>query len=130
MMLFVKLHNGDLQANPDGCFVAMPTLPNEAYSSGGVYVLVDPTTGDVIFVGQTKAFDRREKEWGRSRDPDMAGADFDPKYPTDDYDTRRGAGQKVWEDKQPDKNKNRPVSPRNPNRERYEKAADDYPDYP
>jgi hypothetical protein len=47
-------------------------------------------------------------------------------YPTDDYATRRGLEQWLYEQYNPPMNRQRPVSPRNPRRDEYKRAAEEY----
>jgi hypothetical protein len=52
--------------------------------------------------------------------------DFEGIYRTDNYDIRRGLEQMIYDSHYPDLNRIRPVSPINPNRDKYQKAAEEF----
>jgi len=88
---------------------------------GGTYKLIDQRTGEVRYVGRTRDLARREAE--HARDPDKAGLYCEVDWRTDDYRVMRGREQMLYEQYQPDKNRLRPISPRNPHRSQYLEAA-------
>jgi uncharacterized protein RhaS with RHS repeats len=92
---------------------------------GGAYTIRDKQTGEVVYVGQTDNFERRRREHDRGRFPE-ARYEFKPEYDTDDYATRRGLEQWLYEQYNPPMNRQRPVSPRNPRRDEYKRAAEEY----
>jgi hypothetical protein len=93
---------------------------------GGVYVLTDPESGEVMRSGRTIDFDRREGEHGR--DPLLENLTFDRRYNTDDYATQRGLEQAVHDAYQPPLNRINPISPNNLNRPGYMNAAKSFLD--
>ena len=94
-------------------------------AKGGAYTIRDKTTGEVVYIGRTDDFARRESEHRRGRYPESQ-YDFERTYPTDDYATQRGLEQYLYDTHKPRDNRQRPVSPRNPRRHEYERAADKY----
>ncbi|OGP72778.1 MAG: hypothetical protein A2V86_08725 [Deltaproteobacteria bacterium RBG_16_49_23] len=92
-------------------------------SKGGTYKLRDPETGDVKRTGQTKDLDRREKE--HARNPKTKDLDFEVDRRSDDREARLGREQKIHDEHRgtSDLNKRNPISPNNPNRERYIKKG-------
>ena len=92
---------------------------------GGAYTIRDKQTGEVVYVGQTDNFERRSREHARGRFPEDR-YEFKPEYDTDDYATRRGLEQWLYEQYNPPMNRQRPVSPRNPRRDEYKRAAEEY----
>ena len=93
----------------------------ETVARGGTYRLVDPTTGEVQYVGRTNDLARREAEhW---RDPIKGQLRFEVDWRTDDYAVRRGREQMLYEHYRPPLNRIRPISPRNPRLQEYLDAA-------
>jgi tetratricopeptide (TPR) repeat protein len=88
---------------------------------GGVYLLRDPKTEDVMRSGRTNDFARRQYE--HQRDPKTRPFDFEVEYRTDVYNEQRGLEKIAHEQYKPPLNKIRPISPRNPKRAIYEAAA-------
>jgi hypothetical protein len=88
---------------------------------GGTYTLTDPNTGEVQRTGRTKDLDRREAEHARSKE--TKDLDFNVDKRTDSYNTQRGREQALHDKYKPPMNKIRPVSPRNPDRSKYMRAA-------
>ncbi|WP_081752728.1 RHS repeat-associated core domain-containing protein [Kallotenue papyrolyticum] len=74
---------------------ATSTSNNKTTPKGGTYVLKDPQTGNVDYVGQTKDLKRREKD--HKRDPRLKDLDFDVDARTDDYAARRGREQILYD---------------------------------
>ena len=91
---------------------------------GGVYVLTDPATGKVMRSGRTKHLDVRKAQ--HKRDPALRQYRFDAVERTDVYAEQRGLEQLVHDTYSPPLNKVRPISPRNPRREQYLNAAEQY----
>jgi len=90
----------------------------------GVYALKDRHTGDIVRTGRTNNFLRREAE--HLRDPNLKKYEFAPLYHTDVYAEQRGLEQLAHELYKPPLNKINPISPTNPNRPAYIKAAQNY----
>jgi len=92
---------------------------------GGVYVLRDPETGDVVRTGRTNNLGGRERQ--HLRDPILGQFDFDAVYTTNDYATQRGLENYVYK-LYPNAPYNyiRPISPTNKNITTYVIAATDY----
>ena len=91
---------------------------------GGVYLLRDPITRKVMRTGRTNNFIRREAE--HMRNPDLQAYDFEPVYPTDRYFQQRGLEQRLHDRFQPPLNFKQPISPYNPLRPVYMRAANAY----
>jgi len=92
-----------------------------AAATGGTYVLTDPKTGDVQRSGRTNNLDRREGEHKRGEDTKDFKFKVDKR--TDNPDARRGREQVLHDKYKPPMNKIRPISPRNPKRQKYLDAA-------
>jgi len=95
-------------------------------AKGGIYRHAD-ANGKTVRTGRTVDLKRRERE--HANDPRLQDYDFEPLYRTDDYDELRGLEQMVHMNNPggpPPLNFRNPVSPRNPNRDKYRKAAEDY----
>jgi hypothetical protein len=90
---------------------------NITYAKGGTYVLKDPVTGEVMRTGRTSDLSRREREHSGS------GLIFEVDKRTDDYDAQRGREQIIHDRYNPSLNRIRPISPNNPNRDRYLEAG-------
>ncbi len=89
---------------------------------GGVYVLKDGD--DVMRSGRTNDFKRRAAE--HKRKPELEGYQFETKHKTNDYHTQRGLEQKVHDEFKPPLDKIEPISPHNPRKPEYIKAAEDF----
>lgn len=63
---------------------------------GGVYEMVDDTTGQVIYTGRTYDFETRASQ--HARDPRFDTATMREKYYTDDYTTQRALEQQNYND--------------------------------
>jgi hypothetical protein len=90
-------------------------------ASGGVYLLRDPETGQVVRTGRTNDLSRRGAE--HARDERLQDYDFEAVYRSDDYATQRGLEQVIHNRYQPPLNRIRPISPSNRNYDRYMNAA-------
>jgi hypothetical protein len=95
-----------------------------APAKGGAYVLKDPETDRVMRTGRTKDHNRRRDE--HQTRPDTAALDYEAKSRSDDYAIQRGHEQLLHDEHQPSLNKIRPISPKNPNRDKYIRAAREY----
>jgi len=95
-----------------------------ARAKGGTYLLKDPETGQVMRTGRTNDHERRRSE--HKRHPETKPLDYEPVYKLDDKNTRRGLEQILHDEHQPPLDKIRPISPDNPNRDKYLKAARSY----
>jgi len=93
----------------------------ETTARGGTYRLVDPTTGEVQYVGRTADLARRAAE--HQRDPIKKRLMFEVDWLTDDYVVQRGREQMLYEHYRPSLNRIRPISPRNPRLQEYLDAA-------
>jgi RHS repeat-associated protein len=87
------------------------------YATGGTYILRDPVTGQVMRTGRTNDLARREREHRGS------GLIFEVDKRTDDYAAQRGREQIIHDKYIPPLNKIRPISPNNPNRDKYLEAG-------
>ncbi len=96
-----------------------PTQPK-----GGTYQLKDPETGEVVRNGRTNDLDRRKVE--HNNNSETGGLDFEVKHRTDDYATQRGLEQKQLDTERGRLDKIRGISPKNPNREKYMNAAEEF----
>lgn len=98
---------------------------DDVLPSGGVYRLIDPDTGLTMRTGQTNDLARRRNE--HRRDPNLGGFRFEPVYRTDDYATRRGLEQLLFNNSPAAPfNFRNPIGSRNPNREAYTDAANSF----
>jgi RHS repeat-associated protein len=93
-------------------------------ATGGAYVLRDPETGEVVRSGRTK--DLASRQMQHARDPVFEQYQFDPLYPTDSYAEQRGLEQMLHDRCQPCCDKINGISPRNPLREEFMRAAREY----
>jgi RHS repeat-associated protein len=91
---------------------------------GGVYILRDRDTLEIMRSGRTNDFDRRRDE--HARDPDLKDLIFEEVYQTNDYPEQRGLEQILHDLYDPPLDKIRPVSPDNPNADFYRRSAEDY----
>lgn len=98
--------------------------PGQSFSGGGVYVLRDIRTGQIVRSGRTNDFYRREGE--HSRDPLLRDFQFEPYYHTNSYSQQRGLEQVLHYLFQPRLNHARPINPRNESRVEYINAAHNY----
>lgn len=94
-----------------------------AVPNGGTYKLRDPDTGQVRRTGRSNDLARREGEHGRhSETKDL---DFEVDRRTDSYPAQRGREQRIYEaHPEADLNRQRPIAPRNPNRDEYLREGD------
>lgn len=88
---------------------------------GGTYLLRD-AEGNVARTGRTNDLARRELE--HARDPALKDLDFEPVHRTDVYEEQRGLEQLLHDTYNPPLNKLQPISPSNPNFQKYMDAAD------
>jgi len=93
----------------------------ETTARGGTYTLIDPTTGEVQYVGRTNSLARRRAE--HALDPIKGQLQFQIDWITDDYKVQRGREQILYDLYRPPLNRIRPISPRNSNLQRYLEAA-------
>ena len=97
--------------NPAALDYTRPPTPR-----GGVYTLRDPREPDTVCrVGRTNDFDRRERELARQY-PDLR---LYREFQTDNSNQQRGREQEQYDLHNPPLNLIRPISPRNPNYNRY-----------
>lgn len=104
--------------------IDQPTQQVGPISQGGVYTLIDPLTGEVVYAGRTVNFDARR--YDHARDPDKEAYRFNPVYRTDDYATQRGLEQTLMNFYSPRLNILNGISPSNPNYDTYMDAAQTY----
>lgn len=95
-----------------------------ALPKGGVSVLTDQATGQVMRVGQTR--DRLRREGEHRRDPSLGCYAFKTLYAVDSYAIRRGLEQLVHDRHDPPLDLQEPISPRSPRRKKYLAAARRY----
>ncbi len=88
---------------------------------GGTYVLRDPVSGKVIRTGRTNNLNRRRLE--HRRYPQTKDLQFKVDKRTNNYQQQRGREQIIHDHYNPPMNKNRPIDPRNPERQNYMDAA-------
>ena len=103
------------------------TIVNEAktpVTKGGAYVMLDQSTGEVMRTGRSRDLARRRTELGRN--PDTKHFSFEPVYRTDIYEEQRGLEELLHDRYNPPLNKIRPISPTNPNYQKYLDAARDF----
>jgi RHS repeat-associated protein len=91
--------------------------PQFRLGTGGTYVLVHPGTGNVMRVGRTRDLDQRRGQ--HERHPILGDFRFRIDRQTDDYDQQRGREQIIHDLYNPPYDLINPISPRNPNRQRY-----------
>ncbi len=92
-----------------------------ASAKGGTYVLQDPDTGQVMKTGRTNDHHRRGLE--HRRHPDTEDLRYRLESRTNEYPVQRGHEQLLHDEYNPPLDKIRPISPKNPRREEYLKAA-------
>jgi hypothetical protein len=92
-------------------------------SRGGTYVLRD-VEGVIVRSGRTKDFARRKAE--HARDPILGKFEFETVHKTDIYAEQRGLEQILHINYKPQLNKIGGISPKNPNAQKYNQAAQDY----
>jgi hypothetical protein len=90
-------------------------------AKGGVYLLRDRVTGQVMRTGRTNNLARRLRE--HSRDPLLGQYKFEEIYRSASPSVRRGLEQVVHDQYQPPLNRIRPIDTCNPNLSKYLKAA-------
>jgi hypothetical protein len=93
---------------------------------GGVYVLRDRATNEVVRSGHAKNLHTRRLQ--HLRDPDLMGYQFEPVHRVDDNATRRGLEMELDFQYSPRLNYNRPIDPNNANLRDYLRAANDFLD--
>ena len=111
-----------------GAMVAEKSLlqtESAAAPKGGVYVLRD-AEGDVMRSGRSNDLISRAAD--HARDAVLKDFTFEAVYKTDVYDEQRGLEQVLHDTYNPPLNKIRPISPDNPNRQKYMDAAKNFLD--
>ena len=98
----------------------------ESEAEGGVYLLRNAETGEVMRTGRTNDLARRKAE--HAIDPALKDYDFEPVYRTDNYAEQRGLEQELDWRYNPPLNYKRPIDPYNANLMDYLRAANDYLD--
>jgi hypothetical protein len=93
---------------------------------GGVYLLRNLETGQVMRTGRTNDLLRRRGE--HFRDPVLKDYRFEPVYRTDVRAEQRGLEQELDWLYNPPLNYDRPINPYNPKLPQYLRAANDYLD--
>ena len=108
----VLVHNG---AGAAGGYI---NTPRQAQATqGGVYVLRDPVTGQVMRSGRTANLARRQAEHARAAE--TAGLTFEPVYSTNVYAEQRGLEQIVHFRNNPPHNRIAPIDIDNPRLSEY-----------
>jgi hypothetical protein len=108
----VLVHNGN---------AVIGGASDESQAVGGVYLLRDPATGQVMRTGRTNNLMRRAAE--HARDPALKDYDFEPVHRTDNHAEQRGLEQMLHDQYNPPLNKINPINPANFNRQIYLDAA-------
>jgi RHS repeat-associated protein len=98
-----------------------PKLPTPDPFGGGVYVLIEPTSRTIMYVGRTNNFSRREME--HAREGKSKGLEFSIAFRTDSLPAQRGLEQMIIEQHRPSLNLINSISPTNPRRQMYMNAA-------
>ncbi len=93
-------------------------------AKGGTYVLKDGRSGQIMRSGRSNNLLRRRAE--HSRDPLLKDYMFEPVHRTDVYKQQRGLEQFLHDMHNPPLNKVRPISPKNPRRQKYIDAAEEF----
>jgi hypothetical protein len=96
-------------------------LVHNQCAKGGTYRLIDPTTGETMYVGRTRDLSRRAVE--HRRDSSKAHLDLVVDLQTDDYAIQRGREQMLYDQYHPPLNRIQPINPLNPRRQIYLDAA-------
>jgi len=86
-------------------------------AEGGIYVLRNPQTQEIVRSGRTNNLNRRSVE--HRYNPLTRPYDFEPVYRTDNYKAQRGLEQTVHDTYKPPLNKINPISPKNKKRPEY-----------
>lgn len=92
----------------------------EDVARGGTYKLVEPHTDQVMRTGRSKDLSSREQQHGRKH-PELR---FQVDRRTDNYAEQRGREQVIHERYKPPLNRINPISPTNPRKPEYMKAAE------
>ncbi|WP_344464592.1 GIY-YIG nuclease family protein, partial [Cellulomonas aerilata] len=100
--------------------------PNSALEFGGIYVLRDPETHAVRYIGRTEDFGRRARE--HALDDRFQGLVFTPYHGTNDLNAQRGLEQYYYERFSAVQdvrllNESKPINPSHPLRDRYREDA-------
>jgi RHS repeat-associated protein len=103
---------------------ALKPLTKLNKTKGGTYTLRDGD-GNVVYCGQSCDLERRRKE--HRRDPVKGKYSFKVEDDVDDYATRRGREQQLYDQYgRPVLNKKKPISDKNKNRPKYINAANQF----
>ena len=108
----------------NGVRSANPIVAAEAEAEGGVYLLRDAETQQVMRTGRTNDLLRREAE--HALDPLLKDYKFETVYRTDVYAEQRGLEQELDWIHNPPLNYKNPIGPTNPNLHTYLDAAWNY----
>lgn len=103
---------------------AEPVVAAEAEARGGVYLLRDAETGQVVRTGRTNDLAVREAQ--HARDPLLKDYEFEPVYRTDVYAKQRGLEQNLDWIHNPPLNYGNPIRPKHPVLHEYMDAAWNY----
>jgi hypothetical protein len=107
--------------------IPKPASISVAEPKGGVYVLIDPDTKEIIRSGRTNDLDRRNYELGRH--PELGRFDFEVRHRTDNYAEQRGLEQELDWQYSPRLNKIRAIDVgRKDKVKEYLRSANDYLD--
>jgi RHS repeat-associated protein len=109
-----------LLPNAGGFIKALKRCP----AKGATYLLREPATGKVMRTGRSNDILRRAGEHGR--DPALSGLRLERVDLTDVYEEQRGLEQLLHDKYDPPLNRNNPIDPSNPNRQRYLDAAQEF----
>lgn len=98
------------------------TETNKSETKGGTYVLKDEE-GKIQRTGRTNDLNRREAE--HARNDKTKDLEFQVDKKTDNKDAQRGREQQIHEKHNPPLNKIKPISDKNPNKQKYLEAANE-----
>jgi hypothetical protein len=90
-------------------------------AKGGVYVLKDKTTGQIVRSGKTA--DLGQRKYQHQKDVSLKEYDFEPVYRTDLYEEQMGLEQHLHEIHNPPLNFKNPVAPGSADYDRMRDAA-------
>ena len=115
VMALQRILSGYRTLNPRVYGQCSPTNP-----IGGVYLLRDARSDEIVYAGRSSDLVRREWQYSRTPWRDYI---FDAPIRTDSYSQQRGLEQLLYERYSPPLNVINPISPHSPRRDFYLEAA-------